>query len=183
MFTRYTKHLVSRIRQLPRVRQMEKHPVWVALTKRWAQSQLGYQFLKSVTTSAFLAFLLGTLVYYNFFCQPGDVFYNPPILKTNTPAVLYWPFELMPNLLQAIGEVCCKVDHYGILDEKQFSEALSTQLRRNFMFRLMYLRLRIRVWNPFRRNREQDGVPLDYNPHKSRYNIFSFNGSENDEEG
>lgn len=117
-------------------------------------------------------FMVCAILYYNISCQSGDVFYNPT-LKTDSPLIVYYLIKVVPNFTLALAEIMTQVDRYGTFDEGKFSKALDTQLRRNLIICFVYLRLRVCFWRIHKIDRQECGLPWDYNPYKSRYSFFS----------
>ena len=155
-----------------------KHHLWVMpviprpLKDLWAKCLYMKNIVVGICSAFLIVFIVCTIAYYNVSRQSGDVFYKQT-LKKNSPLIAYGLIKAMPNLISALGELLTQVDRYGAFNENQFSPALDTQLRRNLMLRFAYLRLRIRYWYMFSKERQQRAVWLDYNPYKSRYSFFS----------
>ena len=131
---------------------------------------------KFITVTVFFVFLmLVCFTQLSYYLSPhkDDENYGPVVITEETPFLLCLLLNAIPNTLQALGELIVAPDAYGVIDENTFSGALKTQLRKNFLLRLLYLTYRVRVWTSGALQRQKDGVELDYKVFSSQYNVWN----------
>ena len=153
-------------------KQLKDKPWLIGLQKTYSVVCLLQKYFSLMVFICFLSLVVFAQISYSTSFEEGDENYAPMVPQEDLPFFATLFLKALPNVSQALGELIILPDPYGVMDEDSFSGPLKTQLRRDLLWRWVYLNFRARVWAEHRGERIRDNVDLDYKVSSENYSLW-----------